>query len=119
MGKNSAAVRALCVPLIAVSTVLVSAAQGAGIATIRDIRGTPRADGIRVTIDLDREVPFHEERIDGPVRVFVDLAATRPSTTLLDQTLRFGDEGGLVHQIRIGRHPNNTTRVVLDAVDVS
>ena len=34
MGKNSAAVRALCVPLIAVSTVLVSAAQGAGIATI-------------------------------------------------------------------------------------
>jgi len=107
----------LCVFLFATSTTLLSAQSG--VATIRDIRRTQLDDGVRVTIELDREVAFHDERIEGPVRVFVDLATSRPSSALADQTLRFGDEGGLVHQIRIGRHPNSTTRVVLDAVDVS
>ena len=37
---------------------------------------------------------------------------------LIDQTLRFDDDADLVRQIRIGRHPNSTTRVVLDAPQV-
>ena len=36
-----------------------------------------------------------------------------------DQTLRFDGDADLVRQVRIGRHPNNTTRVVLDAEGVS
>jgi len=64
-------------------------------------------------------VLFHEERLDGPARVFVDLSSTRPAPPLRDQSLRFDRDGDVVRQIRIGRHPNNTTRVVLDAVGVS
>jgi len=93
--------------------------QAAAIATIRAIRREVLADTVRVTIELDREVTFHDERIDGPVRVFVDLPSTRPSAALLDKTLRFDGDNDVVHQIRIGRHPDNRTRVVLDAADVT
>jgi N-acetylmuramoyl-L-alanine amidase len=89
------------------------------IATIKAIRREVLPDTVRVTIELDREVAFHDERILGPVRVFVDLPSTRPSAALLDKTLRFDGDNDVVHQIRIGRHPDNRTRVVLDAADVT
>ena len=38
---------------------------------------------------------------------------------LVDRTLRFESDADLVRQVRIGRHPNTTTRVVLDAAGVS
>jgi N-acetylmuramoyl-L-alanine amidase len=110
----------LCVPafVVAVSAVTGAAGQGS-IATIKDIRRAVLADAVRITIELDREVPFREERIPDPVRVFVDLPGTRASQTLADRTLRFDADSDIVHQIRVGRHPNNTTRVVLDAIDVT
>ena len=55
----------------------------------------------------------------SPSRVFVDLPATQAAAPLKDQTLRFDSDGDLVHQVRIGRHPDNTTRVVLDTEGVS
>ncbi len=65
------------------------------------------------------EVPFHEERIADPSRVFVDLPGTRAAARLVDHTIRFESDADIVRQIRIGRHPNNTTRVVLDAAGVT
>ena len=88
-------------------------------ATITDIRREVLPDTIRVTIELDGEVPFHEARLDTPPRVFVDLPSTRPAPPLVDRTLRFEGDNDVVRQIRVGRHPNNTTRVVLDAMGVS
>jgi N-acetylmuramoyl-L-alanine amidase len=85
------------------------------VATIREIKRTVLPDAVRVTIELDGEVPFHDERIGDPDRVFLDLPGTRPSAALVDKTLRFASDADLVRQVRIGRHPNNTTRVVLDA----
>ena len=76
-------------------------------------------DAVRITIELDTEVPFHEERIPDPARVFVDLPGTRAAPALVDQTLRFEGDADIVRQVRIGRHPNNTTRVVLDAAGVT
>jgi N-acetylmuramoyl-L-alanine amidase len=38
---------------------------------------------------------------------------------LIDQTLRFEGDADIVRQVRIGRHPNNTTRVVLEAAGVT
>ena len=93
--------------------------QAPTIATIKAIRREVLSDAVRVTIELDREVSFHDERIPNPVRVFVDLPATRPSAALLDKTLRFDGDTDIVHQIRIGRHPNNVTRVVLDGSGLS
>jgi N-acetylmuramoyl-L-alanine amidase len=76
-------------------------------------------DAVRVTIELDSEVPFHDERIPDPARVFLDLPGTRAAPTLVDHTLRFESDADIVRQVRIGRHPNNITRVVLEAAGVS
>jgi N-acetylmuramoyl-L-alanine amidase len=89
------------------------------VATIREIKRIVLPDAVRVTIELDGEVPFHDERITDPDRVFIDLSTTRPSAALVDRTLRFASDADVVRQVRIGRHPNNTTRVVLDAGGVS
>src|SRR5262249_55826356 len=76
-------------------------------------------DVVRVTIAIDTEVVFHEERIPGPARIFVDLFSTRTTQALVDRTLRFDSDADMVRQVRIGRHPNATTRIVLDATGVS
>ena len=69
-------------------------------------------DVVRVTIELDREVPFYQERLDGPSRLFFDLKGTRTVPSLVDATFRYDSD--VVRHIRLGRHPNNTTRIVLD-----
>src|SRR5204863_10003499 len=87
--------------------------------TIKEIRRAALPDAVRIVIELDREVVFHDEHLENPSRVFVDLPATVAAAPLKDQTLRFDGDGDLVHQVRIGRHPNNTTRVVLDTQGMS
>src|SRR5581483_3153183 len=88
------------------------------VVTIRDIHRTVTPQLVRVTIELDGEATFHDERIADPERVFLDLSGTRAAPPLVDKTLRFDADADVVRQIRIGRHPNNTTRVVLDAAGV-
>ena len=89
------------------------------VATIKDIRRSVTLGSVRVTIELDGEASFHDERITDPERVFVDLAGTRAGPGFVDRTLRFESDADIVRQVRIGRHPNNITRVVLDADGVS
>jgi N-acetylmuramoyl-L-alanine amidase len=96
-----------------------SANSLAPLATIKGIRRTVLPDTVRIIVDLDREVTFHDERLSGPSRVFVDLPATRSNPALIDQTLRFESDADVVRQVRVGRHPNRTTRIVLDAEGVS
>jgi N-acetylmuramoyl-L-alanine amidase len=79
---------------------------------IRDIKRTRIPEGMRVTIEMDAETAFHAERLENPRRVFFDLKGTRPVPSLLDATLRFDDE--IVREIRLGRHPRATTRIVFD-----
>jgi len=96
------------------------AAPAGRVATIKTITRTVLPDAVRVTIEIDAEVPqFHDERLSGPARVFVDLPATRAAATLVDRTLRFDRDEDIVRVVRVGRHPGNTTRVVLDAAGVS
>jgi N-acetylmuramoyl-L-alanine amidase len=90
----------------------------AKLATIKDIRRTVLHDAVRITIELDGEVPFRDERIADPARVFVDLPGTRAAPGLLDRTIRFESDADVVRQVRLGRHPNHTTRVVLDVAGV-
>jgi len=79
---------------------------------IRDIKRTAIPDGMRVTIEMDAETTFRAERLENPRRVFFDLKGTRPIPDLLDATLRYSDE--IVREIRLGRHPRSTTRIVFD-----
>jgi N-acetylmuramoyl-L-alanine amidase len=74
---------------------------------------------VRVVIELDREVPYREERLANPDRVFIDLSSTRVTPALSNQTLRFDSDSHPVRIIRIGGHPNNTTRVVLETANVA
>ena len=67
---------------------------------------------LRIVIQLGKEVPFYDERIDGPPRVFLDLQNTRAVETLKDAVIPFADD--VVKQVRVGRQPNSRTRIVLD-----
>ena len=80
--------------------------------TLKAIRREVLPDTLRVTLELEREAAFHEERIDRPPRVFVDLKNTRAVDELKDATLAFPDD--VVRNIRVGRQLDARTRVVFD-----
>ncbi|MCC7125439.1 MAG: N-acetylmuramoyl-L-alanine amidase [Acidobacteria bacterium] len=86
-------------------------------ATLSDIQRSVLPDSVRVTLALDREVAYHEERIVNPDRVFFDLRGAQLATPLVDTVLSYDDD--VVPQIRTGRHPNGTVRVVLDLKGVA
>ncbi len=97
-----------------------SPAPSAGVAsvsTIRTIRRTVLAEVVRVTIELDREVTFRAERVENPARLLFDLPGTKATAPLQDANWAYQDD--IVRHIRLGRHPNQTTRVVLDLDGVS
>jgi N-acetylmuramoyl-L-alanine amidase len=83
-----------------------------GTSILRAIRREALPDALRITLELDREEPFHYERIGGPPRVFIDLQNTRAVEALRYARLSYGDD--VVKQIRVGRQLNTRTRVVLD-----
>jgi N-acetylmuramoyl-L-alanine amidase len=91
----------------------------AAVATIKSIKRTVLSDVVRIVIDVDGEVPFHDERIADPDRLFVDLAPAQTVSSLGDQTLRFTSDSDIVRQVRLGKQANRTTRIVLDAAGVS
>jgi N-acetylmuramoyl-L-alanine amidase len=80
--------------------------------SVRAIRRIAGADSVQITIEMDGPVSYYEERLDKPPRVFFDLANTRTVEALRDAVLNY--ETDVVRQIRVGRHPNQVTRVVLD-----
>ena len=85
--------------------------------TIRGVQREVLSEVVRITVELDQEVPFYQERIEGPSRLFFDLKGTRTVQSLTDATFRYNSD--IVRHIRLGRHPNNTTRIVLDFENVS
>ncbi len=85
------------------------AAQGS---TLKAIRREALPDALRITLELEREAMFYEERLDGPPRVFIDLRNTQPVQALKEATVPFPDD--VVRQARIGRQADNRTRVVFD-----
>ena len=90
----------------------VSAAAPPPPVMIREITRSPLPDGMRITVEMDGESAFRAERLDAPRRVFFDLKGARPVPALQDATLTFGDD--VVREVRLGRHPQNTTRIVFD-----
>jgi N-acetylmuramoyl-L-alanine amidase len=89
----------------------------AGPVVLKEIHRTVLADGIRLTVDLDAEVAYHQEEIDNPRRLFFDLKGVRAAPSLQDVSLKFDDD--VVKEVRLGRHPQNTTRLAVDLDGVS
>ncbi|MGQ0736549.1 MAG: N-acetylmuramoyl-L-alanine amidase [Acidobacteriota bacterium] len=88
-----------------------------GRAKLTSIDRSVLADAVRVTVTLDREVQYSEEQLSDPSRLFFDLKGVEAAPDLVDAVLKYPTD--LVRQIRVGRHPNNTVRVVLDFADVT
>jgi N-acetylmuramoyl-L-alanine amidase len=87
-------------------------APSSGRPRLRSIDRTVLPGAVRVTLALDHEVPYREETLAGPARLFFDLKGVEAAPDLVDAVLRYPTDA--VRQIRIGRHPNSTVRVVLD-----
>jgi N-acetylmuramoyl-L-alanine amidase len=85
---------------------------GGPVAALTAIRRDVLSDTVRITLELGREVAFRSERLEGPPRVFIDLDNTRAVESIRDATIPFPDD--VVKQVRVGRQPDTTTRVVMD-----
>jgi N-acetylmuramoyl-L-alanine amidase len=90
----------------------VSAALAAVPAALTSITRELLPEVLRIVIQVAKEVPFYDERIEGPSRVFLDLQNTRAVESLRDAVIPMQDE--VVKQVRVGTQPNSRTRVVLD-----
>jgi N-acetylmuramoyl-L-alanine amidase len=88
-----------------------------GVAVLKDVKRSELPDGIRLSVELDAEVPYYQEEIGNPRRLFFDLKGVKAAPNLQDVSLKF--DGDLVKEVRLGRHPQNTTRVVVDIEGVS
>jgi N-acetylmuramoyl-L-alanine amidase len=97
-------------------TLLASPAAGER-ATLTEIQRTVMAGSIRVTLALDREVAYVEQRLSGPERVYFDLRNVQLTPALVDTVLTYPSD--VVSKIRTGRHPDHVVRVVLDLEDVA
>jgi N-acetylmuramoyl-L-alanine amidase len=80
-------------------------------ALLRGIRRDVRPEVVRVTLDLDREVAFTQERLADPPRVIVGLADTQPSAELTDATLVVGQ---MVRQVRVARALDTRTHLFFE-----
>lgn len=83
---------------------------------VRDITRGAIPGGMRVTIEMDQETTYHAERLNGPPRVFFDLHGTDTVPALRDASFTFASD--LVREIRLGRHPRQVTRVVIDMAGI-
>ena len=90
---------------------------GAGPVILKEIKRSALPDGVRLTVDLGSEVAFHQEEIENPRRLFFDLKNVKTAPSLQDAALKFDDD--VVKEVRLGRHPQNTTRVVIDLEGIS
>ena len=91
--------------------------SGTGLTVLKEIHRTVLPDGIRLTVDLDAEVVYDQQEITNPRRLFFDLKGVKAAASLQDVSLKYDDD--VVKEVRLGRHPQNTTRVVIDLDGVS
>ena len=88
----------------------------AAVAWLNDISREPLSRGSRIMLSFDREVSFASEHLDNPARLFFDFRGTEAALSLRNTTVPLDDDP-VIDQIRLGRHPNQVTRVVLDLRD--
>src|SRR5262245_11802549 len=77
-------------------------APAAASSTIRAVTREVLPEAVRVTIELDREVPFYQERVETPPRLFFDLKGTQAIPKLVDADFKYDND--VVREIRLGRH---------------
>lgn len=113
VGDRRRALRAAAQPAAPAARAPSSAATttAGGVALLRSITRSPLPQGDRITIELSREVPFRGERLADPDRIFFDLASSDLGDAVVDESTI---PGRLVQGVRLGRHDDHVTRVVLE-----
>jgi len=110
--KSEYPTSSLIARIASVSTRLAgSPASPDHLTTLTFVRREVLRDTVRMTLELEHEATFYEEQLSGPPRV-VDLDNTLAVGALRDATIPFDEN--VVQRARIGRQPNNRTRVVFD-----
>jgi N-acetylmuramoyl-L-alanine amidase len=94
-------------------------AVSARLSTIKGITRTVLPDVVRIVVQLDAEVPFHDERTADPDRLVIDLARTQTPARPAEQTVRFAGDSDVVRQVRLAAAQNQSTRLALDATGVA
>ena len=84
---------------------------------VTSIRHWSTPDYTRVAIDVEQEIKFDSQRIDGPARIFFDLHETKLASTLVGKT--FDVDDGFLKKIRVAQYQPGRTRVVLEVDNLS
>jgi N-acetylmuramoyl-L-alanine amidase len=71
----------------------------------------------RIAIDLEQDVKFDSQRIEGPDRIYFDLKGTKLASTLVGKSFDVND--GFLKQIRVGQFQSDRTRIVLEVDSIS
>ncbi len=91
-------------------------------ARVTGIRHWSTPDYTRVAVDLqpadlEQEMKFESQRIDGPDRLVFDLSDARLASTLAGKT--FDVDDGFLKKIRVAQFQPGKTRIVLEVNDLS
>jgi N-acetylmuramoyl-L-alanine amidase len=105
--------------LASVASVALPSPPSPRLSTIKGITRTVLPEVVRIVVEVETEVPFHDERASDPDRVLIDLARTRTSSAAADQTLRFPGNTDVVRQVRVAAAQNGSTRLAFDAAGVA
>ncbi len=87
------------------------------VATLLGVKRTEIGNVVRITLEVDSEIAYREERLAEPPRVFFDLKNVRLAGGLSEMPLNF--TGDVVRQVRVGRRGDNTARVAMDLEGVN
>ena len=89
------------------------------LAWLSDVERDVDGDIVRVIMHIDQEIRYRSAELNDPPRLFFDFPGTEAPPQLQNATLMFEGDGdhGAVRAIRLGRHPQRTTRVVLDVIN--
>jgi N-acetylmuramoyl-L-alanine amidase len=82
------------------------------VATLQGVKRTELGNVVRITLEMDSEIAYHEERLHNPERVFFDLKNVRLGEHVGERALTF--DGDVVPQVRVGRRGDSTARVAMD-----
>ena len=91
-----------------------SSAPARPTAILRTVRHELRPEVVRITLAVEREVSFTDQRVVDPPRVFVDLHGVAPSAAVRDATFALGDP--IVKRLRVVAQPDGRTRIAVDLV---
>jgi N-acetylmuramoyl-L-alanine amidase len=84
---------------------------------VTGIRHWSTPDYTRVAIDLESDVEFSSQRLDGPARIFFDLRDTKLASTLVGKS--FDVDDGFLKKVRVAQFAPGRTRVVLEVDNLS